>query len=443
LTSSVESPQLLPYFGAGGGIVPSVIDLTPDRVFTPNAFPEHTYISRDDEKPEGVLREAMREQGSIVSISGPSKSGKTVLVEHVFGQSNVIEVSGAEIDSPDMLWNRVLDKLGAPEKTIRQVQTTRSKGIQLDAGGEVGVPLIAKSTLDVTGSASHSNAYTDRLDTGRTGATDVVSRLANTSYVLLLDDFHYMTESVQTAISQNIRGPAREGVRICIASVPYRSDDIIRSNNDLQGRVSSIDLEYWTLEDTSKIAMMGFDSLGMNVSNEVISELAQEASGSPQLMQALCLSFCSEVGSRDKSRGRSAITEIDLAAVCKRVVGRTNYKSLVHKLLAGPKLRGKQRSPFIFKDGSSGDVYRCMLLAIKGDPPRLSLPYTELLRRVETVCKEERPVGQSITRACAQMSEICKEGKTSLRALEWNGGRSCLDISDPYFLFYLRWSGAL
>ena len=48
-------------------------------VFTPNDFPEHTYVRREGEDLEQRLERALATPKVVVSISGPSKSGKTVL----------------------------------------------------------------------------------------------------------------------------------------------------------------------------------------------------------------------------------------------------------------------------------------------------------------------------------------------------------------------------
>jgi len=52
-------------------------------VFTPGSLPEHTYNSREDLRLEWRLLEALETKGIIGSVSGPSKSGKTVLCESV------------------------------------------------------------------------------------------------------------------------------------------------------------------------------------------------------------------------------------------------------------------------------------------------------------------------------------------------------------------------
>lgn len=50
----------------------------------------------------------------LVSISGPSKSGKTVFVEHILGKENLVQVTGSGVHSPSDLWIRVFDIIGTP-----------------------------------------------------------------------------------------------------------------------------------------------------------------------------------------------------------------------------------------------------------------------------------------------------------------------------------------
>lgn len=64
------------------------------EVFTPGFFPEHTYVERSGAHLERDLRDGLDTPGQIISLAGPSKSGKTVLVEKVVGRDSLITVQG-------------------------------------------------------------------------------------------------------------------------------------------------------------------------------------------------------------------------------------------------------------------------------------------------------------------------------------------------------------
>jgi len=106
--------------------------LTAHDVFVPSSFPEHTYVSRGGDDLEDKLRFALKTKGQIVSLSGPSKSGKTVLVEKVVGKDKLVPVVGAGIREPEQVWTRVLDWIDAP------ADNTTMKSWQLQTGARVG-----------------------------------------------------------------------------------------------------------------------------------------------------------------------------------------------------------------------------------------------------------------------------------------------------------------
>ena len=89
------------------------------EVFTPGAFPIHTYVERTGERLEQALRDALDTAGQVVSLAGPSKSGKTVLVEKVAGRDNLITITGAGISDPRHIWDQALDWMGTPHSEER------------------------------------------------------------------------------------------------------------------------------------------------------------------------------------------------------------------------------------------------------------------------------------------------------------------------------------
>lgn len=107
----------------------------------------------------------------------------------------------------------------------------------------------------------------------------------------------------------------------------------------------------------------------------------------------------------------------------------------------GPKTRGEKRKAHVLKDGAVLDVYPLILQAIAQNPPELTIRYSNLLGRIQSLCDDEGPSGSSVTGACAHMSEIAN-GAATAAIVEWDGENDVLDIRDPYLLFALRWSEA-
>ncbi|HXD33991.1 MAG TPA: hypothetical protein VN643_22920 [Pyrinomonadaceae bacterium] len=94
------------------------------KVFTPGAFPEHTYVERQGAHLERNLRDALDTSGMIVALAGPSRSGKTVLVEKVVGQQELITIQGTGIKRPEDLWDHVLDWMDTPAERDKGTTNT-------------------------------------------------------------------------------------------------------------------------------------------------------------------------------------------------------------------------------------------------------------------------------------------------------------------------------
>jgi hypothetical protein len=273
----------------------------------------------------------------------------------------------------------------------------------------------------------------------------VEKEIANSDYVVLVDDFHYMPRDVQSEAAKSLKEAVRLGIKVCTASVIHRGDDLVRANPELRGRVRAIDLEYWEPKDLAKIAVAGFAALNAKMSSDLIDTLVLEAAGSPQLMQLLCLNTCFVLGMRERSLLESEFrpTPDNIRAILEQTSATTDFRSLVDVIDAGPKTRGTKRKTYDFTDGSKGDVYRAVLKAVAADPPRLSFKYDDLLARTAKVCVGDPPVGSSVVGTCVHINKLALERFPNERAVDWDDQKQIFDIPDPYLLFYLRWSGRL
>lgn len=415
----------------------------PTAIFTPTSTPTYTYVDRAEKNFEQRLRDAMTVPNMIVSISGPSKSGKSVLVKKVVDTDNLIVVSGATIKAPEDLWLRVLGWMDAPTEVAEKTAT----GIRASAGAKTeasaGV-IVAKGSVggSIEGSLEKRTETTQTTKKG--GLPQVIEEISDSDFVVLVDDFHYIPKEAQVEVGKQIKAAAESGVRIITASVPHRADDVVRSNPELRGRVTAIDTDYWSTEELIQIGYRGFRELNVELAPEVQRQMAQEAFGSPQLMQSICLTLCFEMSWSDALPAdvRIDVNEAALIKAFERTSLTTDYSTLVEKLHRGPRQRGTERKEFALSDGSNGDVYRCVLLAIARDEARLSLPYDQMMERVRSVCVGgESPVGSSVSEALQQMHKIVNELSADESVLEWDD--DILEISAPYFLFFIRRSDKL
>lgn len=398
-----------------------------------------TYIDDHLKERAKVLHDALEMGAAVVSLSGPSKSGKTVFIEKNIGKDRLIQVTGAGVDSPGKLWDRVFDLIGTP---VRRT-TTDTSGFEASIAGKVtaeaGILVSAKGELGATG--AWSQGVSNQADFSVDYLQLLIRELSGTGFIVFIDDFHYIPKDVQIEISNQIKEAIRSDVKFICASVPYHSDDAIRANPDLRGRTVKLDFDYWRPAELAKIAVRGFDVLNLVSSDAYIQALASEAAGSPQLMQALCLNTCFESNAREREETpRKIDSDMDaIRKVCTRTALIADYSSTVDKMKEGPRTRGQDRKSHVLKDGSVSDVYPLIMRAIALDPPELTIRYPNLQKRVQSLCGDETPSGSSVTGACSQIAAIANDSENR-NIVEWDGQNDVFDIRDPYLLFYLRWA---
>lgn len=409
------------------------------EVFTPGKLPDVTYVDDHLKERARILHDALETGAAVISLSGPSKSGKTVFIEKNIGKDRLVQVTGAGITEADRLWDRVFDLIGTPISKRTTFTRTFDGTLGGKIGGEAGVLVSASGELSASGKWGHSS--TEQLD----GAVDylqlLIRELGGTGFVVFIDDFHYIPRPVQIELSNQIKEAIRSNVVFVVASVPYHADDAIRANPDLRGRSIKLDFDYWKPEELTKIAERGFQKLAATATPAYIQALASEAAGSPQLMQSLCLTACFENDIREvQATPKQIVSDLDaIRTVCTRTAASCDYSSTVNKMKEGPKTRGQDRKSHVLKDGSATDVYPLVVHAIALDPPELTQRYPNLQKRIQSLCASEPPSGSSVTGACMQIAAIANESENRT-IIEWDGENDVLDMRDPYLLFYLRWA---
>jgi hypothetical protein len=392
----------------------------------------------------GQLLDALATGSILVSVSGPSKSGKTVFVESCVGKSRLVHVTGAGISSAAELWLRVFDLIGTSVERTTTTGKERSGEIAVTGEAEGGIPFVVKGKAGGAASASRTTS----TGTSEVAAVDylqlLIKELGSTDLVIFIDDFHYVPREVQSEVARQIKEAIRNGVAIICASVPYHADDVIRGNPDLRGRISSIDFDYWKTDVLQKIARKGFEELNISYRQPLIEQLAAEAAGSPQLMQQLCLNACFEIGVRERPDDPEDLPDGNEMRdrICRRAVASADYGSIVDRMREGPKTRGSDRKMYQSAFGWQGDVYRLLVKALALDPPMLTFRYQDLMDRIGRTCVGESPSGSSITSAAQHAAKLANDAAGST-IMEWDQEYDVFDLTDPYLLFYLRWSDTL
>jgi hypothetical protein len=407
-----------------------------NEIFTPSSQPSVTYYARTELEQE--LRDVLDTQGSICSIAGPSKSGKTVLCETVI--PNMLLVTGADLKTVIKFWEKVRQKLVAPKSSTTLNSTT--DGGESSATGEVsagfGSFFTAKAGIGSKSTSTQQQSTTQSFDELSSQALFDVLRAQEIT--LVVDDFHYAAPDVQEALAQEFKEAARNGLRIVVISVPHRADQPIRKNLDLRGRLTTLDIPAWEDGELIEIPRLGFQQLNVTVDDTTLRRLVLESLGSPQLIQTLCLRLCQLHSLQNPSPTpiQIQLNAAELANLLRRAARSTNCDTVYQLLKTGPKPRGEQRNVYAYNAGKQGDVYTLILAAIASGEAALTFNYAAIKARVSALidANTPEPRGVDLTNALQQMDKLAADD----RVLEFDEETETLNILDPYFLYYLRWA---
>ncbi|MFO1806637.1 hypothetical protein QOT96_27895 [Pseudomonas aeruginosa] len=185
------------------------------EVFTPGKFPEFTYIEDHLVKHAQMLHDSL-DASMTVTLSGPSKSGKTVFIEKNIGKDRLVPVSGAGVNSPNELWGRVFAVVGTP----LPAKVTETSGFQGSAGGKVasGIPGFVQAEANTSGNWNSSTAT--QADAAIDYLSLLIKELAGTGLVVFIDDFHYVKPEAGEEISKQIKDAAAKGGPLRSSSGP-------------------------------------------------------------------------------------------------------------------------------------------------------------------------------------------------------------------------------
>jgi hypothetical protein len=384
--------------------------LISSEVFKPFNFPNHTYITRESKNGidyEDRLNLALNISGTLISINGASKMGKSVLCDKVIPFERQVSVSGVDFSSNEDFWDIIAKKIGLPLEGY----FTENK--------------------QIAPNEKHSKTETFKLTKDR-----VINHFIEENKVLILDDFHYAPRDAQIKTAYHLKDAIRKGFKAIIISLPHRSDAPIRNNSDLAGRLSLIDIESWKINDLKEIIKKGFCELNINISNEITEQIAIESLTSPQLTQYICLSICMLL--KIDSCEVTEVKEDILERAYKYTTSNFGYLDVVNLLSRGPLSKGKKRNTYDTKSGCKMDLYQLVVESLAENPPLMGLTIDEIKDRVNNLINDKnKPDRQKIKNTITQMEKIIVDKDNLYKVFE------CKDdmvyITEPLFLFFLRW----
>lgn len=409
------------------------------RVFISGGLPTVTYNPRTHLELENKLIDYIDTGYRLISVTGPTKSGKTVLCTKLLPRKNCVFLSGGAISNENDFWESILNELDI--EIDDSISTGKSKTIEeggeIEGGIDVGIFRLGSKVGDKETNSEDSTRTSVKISSLKLKALNALQEL---NIALLIDDFHYIESNLQRIIIRAVKQPIFNGLRVIILAVPHRAFDSLRVESEMTGRVVQLPITLWEEQELKDIATKGFKELNAYCNDNIIERLARESYGSPHLMQEFCLRLCKINGIIETTLGKPVdIIDPNYNEFFSDIVSSISSKVAFERLAKGP----RQRADRVQRELSSGetvDIYTATLHGIAETGPKTEISYEELRGSLKKVLAENIPQGHEITRVLTKMDEIAKEELHGEPVIDWDRENTKLYISDPFFAFYLKWA---
>jgi hypothetical protein len=207
---------------------------------------------------------------------------------------------------------------------------------------------------------------------------------------LIIDDFHYLNRDFQGNIIRALKPLIFEGLPVILIAIPHRRYDAVKVEREMTCRLEPIPIPTWDVDELLKIPIEGFPLLNIVVSEGVYDRLAQEAYGSPHLMQEFCRELCKEREIEETVKNK--VTIRNLSNDLFQHVAQNTGKVIFDKLAKGPRQRS-DRIQRQLKSGSSADIYKVTLLGLARLRPGMdTIEYETLRLAIREILSDNKPM---------------------------------------------------
>lgn len=413
--------------------------LKASEVFVPGGFPTITYNPRSDKSLENNVREAADNLSKLCIVTGPTKSGKTVLVDRIFPRDCSVWIDSGMVNDENSFWELVIEQLDGYTEIEQQESDTSSSEIGLNGGLEANA-IVLKGTANLQAKYSSGNETSKKQRRASGNKTVALSILQKQQIPLIIDDFHYLNKEIQRQIVRAVKSPIMHGLPVIFIAIPNRKYDTVEVEREMTGRINTIAMPSWEKGELFQIAKLGFDSLKIKVDECMLTQLVEEAYGSPFLMQEFCRSICKSSGIIEEySQPTLFSKELDLVTIFSALADNSG-RPVFDKLKRGPRARSDRKIRTL-KSGMTTDIYGLVMESLKNIKPGVeSLNYEDLRNNIRSILLDNPPQKNEVTRVLDKIAQISYTANSSTPVIDWQKDDNMLTITDPFFAFYLKWA---
>jgi hypothetical protein len=401
-----------------------------------------SYLERS--KVDGEFKSAIKTDRHVV-VYGSSKQGKTSLLHRHISQEEAIIVECGPKTDCQAIYQSLLRQLNIKiERT--EIQSTGNEGkIKAKIGLKAYIPFLGGADTEIeselTGSRNKELEF-QSVEYNLELAQDVGELLSKINFTkfIVLENFHYLTDEVQTDLAFDLRVFQDMNIRFIILGVWREKNRLVVYNGDLTDRIVEVPVEPWEPEEFYMVIEEGTNYLNVEIAEEIQKEIVEDSFGSIAIVQELCNEFIELSGIEKTTTERKRLSEQKYlrAAIEKKVSdyqGRhlKSLESIAGGLVTKRPKEGK--FPLILPYYTVRVIVETELETLL-----LGITRTELHDRIRKIHhrppEEVRP--GDITNLINGLANLQKERRIVPPLFDYDHGNKSLKIIDSTLYFYLK-----
>lgn len=410
-------------------------------VFVRNGVPTITYVARHELMLEENLKNEITQLTKIVHVKSISKTGKTVLIQHVMSENNLnyVTVNGSDFVLDEDFAATIAGIIGIEIKSeISKSQETT----KVNFSAEVKAGFLNLFDVGISGDEELVKTKT-YIGQQHTSVRDSLLKfLLQNNIVVVFDDFHFIDEEKQVKILRALKSWSQSGARFIIATTPGRSKELSDIEPDLSGRYDSLSIPTWTTADLIKVGKKGFNYLNITFDDSALLFLAQYSFRNPQLMQSFCLFAALYVESK--------LTVDQASKAIQRYYERNidAGKRYLIDMEKGPDEHGTQRAVRPAAGNGGADIYNLIMRATASlSLEHEKVPYPTFTKKVKSftnIVGDNNSFNGSITNSLHHVANIqAEKHQKESPLIVYESEKNEVFFQNSHIAFLLNWTNKL
>jgi len=394
-------------------------------VFVPVGFPTVTYLQRIE--LEKAVTRAKMTQSRHISIYGLSKSGKSNLWTKMYNDNERLKLGINHNMTIADIYSEILDLLNAYYVSEKASSNEINAGLfsELQMGIQKLLSVKVQSNANVGLSNSEKSLpFSKPVISSNT----VLKFLKPSGKIIVFEDFHYANDEVIRNLAQDLKAFSDGGCQFVFVSVPSVTGKLLKENRELLGRITDIEVKFFTDTELLEIMNKGLIALNIEFSDSLKNSIISESNGSAAILQDICQQICIESSIYITQKDKIIITDSEVFTNACRAVAE-GQKSLYQDIVDAVSLHEH--------GNNTTQIYRWILRVIKTTSiTDNGISSAEVYRKMVELGHTTIQRG-SVTNGLKYMPQILdKKNLLPIFEIDDNG---VFYVRDRYMMFVLKW----